>query len=86
MRRAGGLVRSAAREAAAARLAAGVGVRAERLRSRVSELSGGNQQKVAVGRSIIDGRIKALLMNEPTRGVDVGARAEIYKLMRELCD
>jgi ABC-type sugar transport system ATPase subunit len=57
-----------------------------RLPSLAGELSGGNQQKVAVAKSL--GRVEpgVLLMNEPTRGVDVGARAEIYALMRRLCD
>lgn len=67
-------------------LAAAVKVDETRLRSRADELSGGNQQKLAFGRSIQRARPGVLLMNEPTRGVDVGARAEIYRLMREFCD
>ena len=50
------------------------------------ELSGGNQQKLAFGRSIGGDEPGVLLMNEPTRGVDVGARAEIYRLIRQFCD
>ena len=50
--------------------------------SRAEELSGGNQQKIAFGRSIERQAGGVLLMNEPTRGIDVGARAEIYRLMR----
>ncbi len=63
-----------------------VGVDLTRLRSRANELSGGNQQKLAFGRSMRAGKVTALLMNEPTRGVDVGARAEIYRLIRMFCD
>jgi ribose transport system ATP-binding protein/rhamnose transport system ATP-binding protein len=71
---------------AAARLAAAVGVDPARLRSPADELSGGNQQKLAFGRWIGSERPGVLLMNEPTRGVDVGARAEIYRLIRQFCD
>ncbi len=72
--------------ATARTLAAAVGVDPKRLRSRAEELSGGNQQKLAFGRSIRSGGAEVLLMNEPTRGVDVGARAEIYRLIRTFCD
>ena len=49
----------------------------------VSHLSGGNQQKVMIGRWLAtDPHI--LILDEPTRGVDVGAKAEIYEIMNEL--
>ena len=51
-----------------------------------STLSGGNQQKLLFGRALASAEAGVLLMNEPTRGIDVGARAEIYRIMRELCD
>lgn len=72
--------------AIAARTADSVGVDVRRLPSRASDLSGGNQQKIAIGRASIAADRAILLMNEPTRGVDVGARAEIYRQMRRLCD
>ena len=56
-----------------------------RLRAEAGLLSGGNQQKVALGKWMAI-EPKVILVNEPTRGVDVGARAEIYAKLRELAD
>ena len=67
-------------------LAERVGVDLQRLRSQAITLSGGNQQKLLFGRALASAKAGVLLMNEPTRGIDVGARAEIYRIMRELCD
>ncbi len=49
----------------------------------VSSLSGGNQQKVALAKWLLSGA-RVLVLDEPTRGVDVGARQEIYRIIREL--
>jgi ABC-type sugar transport system ATPase subunit len=70
----------------AASLADRVGLDRTRLRSLAAQLSGGNQQKVLFGRALHGGGPGVLLLNEPTRGIDVGARADIYRLMRALCE
>ena len=51
----------------------------------VTNLSGGNQQKVVLGRWLAKGS-RVLILDEPTRGVDIGAKAEIYKTIRQLAE
>jgi ribose transport system ATP-binding protein len=51
----------------------------------VSTLSGGNQQKVVIAKWLMTGP-KIILLNDPTRGIDVGTKQELYRLMRELAD
>ena len=58
-------------------------IRAREPSQRVLELSGGNQQKVALGR-LLHHDAKVLLLDEPTRGIDVGSKAQIYQLMGQL--
>lgn len=55
------------------------------LNTEVNFLSGGNQQKVALAKWI-ESSSEILFFNEPTRGVDVGAKVEIYKIMEDLCE
>lgn len=71
-----------ARLRSAAALASLVGIPADRLRSPVRTLSGGNQQKVLLGRCLQNDSVSLLLLDDPTRGVDVGGRAEIHRLIR----
>src|SRR5436190_54220 len=58
-------------------------VRAQSPAQAVTELSGGNQQKVAVGR-LLHHDAKIFLLDEPTRGIDVGSKVQIYKLLGDL--
>ena len=62
---------------------ASLGVRAPSIETPAMNLSGGNQQKVVLAKWLAL-RPKVLIFDEPTRGIDVGAKAEIYKLMRDL--
>jgi len=78
------LDRSAMR-AAARRQIDGMRIRADGPRTIVGRLSGGNQQKVVVGKWL-EVSPTVFLLDDPTRGVDVGAKREIYRLIRELAD
>lgn len=60
-------------------------VKAPSIATKVGKLSGGNQQKVVIGKWL-GSDTKVLLLDEPTAGVDVGARAEIYKIINALAD
>jgi ribose transport system ATP-binding protein len=51
----------------------------------VGTLSGGNQQKIVIAKWLMT-RPKVILLNDPTRGIDVGTKAEIYQLLRKLAD
>ena len=50
----------------------------------IRNLSGGNQQKVILARWLSEGRVNAMLLDEPTRGIDVGAKSEIYSIIYDL--
>lgn len=60
-------------------------IRAINADAKVAELSGGNQQKVVIARSLVQ-KPKLIIFDEPTRGVDVGAIAEIHQLINRLAD
>jgi ribose transport system ATP-binding protein len=78
-----GVVGRSERSSAARRLIERLGVRCRDPEQPVGELSGGNQQKVALAR-LLHHDVEVLLLDEPTRGIDVRSKAEIYGLMGEL--
>lgn len=70
-------------KARATELGATVRLKAKSVAQRVRELSGGNQQKVVFAKAL-DGTPQLLLLDEPTRGVDIGAKFDIYQVIREM--
>ena len=60
-----------------------IGIKCKDAGQRVDALSGGNQQKVAIAR-LLHADVDLLLLDEPTRGIDVGAKAQIYQLINDL--
>jgi ribose transport system ATP-binding protein len=62
-----------------------LGIKTPSVHTRVSSLSGGNQQKVVMARSLL-AEPQILLAEEPTQGVDAGARVDIYRILREAAD
>ncbi|WP_338020404.1 sugar ABC transporter ATP-binding protein [Marinovum sp. PR37] len=62
-----------------------LGVRTASVTQSISALSGGNQQKVVVGKWLLS-QTRVLLLDEPTRGVDVGAKKEIYQIIHDLAE
>ena len=80
-----GLIDAAAEGAAVAEALAEVEVPPRALWTRVGAFSGGNQQKIAVAKWLLAGS-RVLLMFDPTRGVDVGTKHQLYRLMRRFAD
>jgi len=60
-------------------------IKAPSLKTEIINLSGGNQQKVVLAKSLLTD-MKILFLDEPTAGIDVGAKAEIYKIIKELAE
>ena len=78
-----GLTNEKAERQKAKELAELVGTKAVTIFDKVSSLSGGNQQKIVVAK-ILASQLKVIILDEPTKGVDVGAKTEIYEIMGEL--
>jgi ribose transport system ATP-binding protein len=79
----GGLIRRDRENRVSEQQVSSLGVKTPGIESLVRNLSGGNQQKVVLGKWLAMGP-QVMILDEPTRGIDVGAKAEIYKLMRAL--
>ena len=79
----GGFVAEAQVSEACADMSRKLRIKTPSLQERVENLSGGNQQKVLIGRWLLTNP-RILILDEPTRGIDVGAKAEIHRLVTEL--
>jgi ABC-type sugar transport system ATPase subunit len=79
-----GWIRSGREHAMARQAADELGVKMPDLAAALTSLSGGNQQKAIVARWLLT-QPKVLLLDDPTRGVDVGAKADLYRIMDRLC-
>ena len=81
----GGFIDASAERAAVRRIVQLLAIRAEGVDVPAGSLSVGNQQKLVIGKwLIVNPRI--LLLNDPTRGIDVGTKQEMYELLRQLAD
>jgi rhamnose transport system ATP-binding protein len=78
-----GLIQTSAEDAAAERYRERLRIRAPSVRVPVATLSGGNQQKVVLSKWL-DTRPRVLILDEPTRGIDVGSKAEVHQMIDEL--
>ncbi len=82
--RSGGFIRGRREEDLASESIQRLQIKTEGSGARMTSLSGGNQQKTVIGRWLLT-EPRVLLLDDPTRGVDVGAKAELYRLMDSLC-
>jgi ribose transport system ATP-binding protein len=83
--RAGGFRDFAAAERRAAKAVSELSIRTSSVQANAGSLSGGNQQKVLLAR-LLETEPKVVILDEPTRGVDVGAKSEIYRLIDNLAN
>jgi ribose transport system ATP-binding protein len=80
----GGLLSRRREDERARRIVSDLNVKTAGIDAPITSLSGGNQQKAIIGRWLLTAP-RVLLLDDPTRGVDVGAKAELYRLMDRLC-
>jgi ribose transport system ATP-binding protein len=80
-----GVIDRGAEETAMAEIIDVLKIRSDGIDGPVAELSGGNQQKVVIGKWLMT-RPRIVLLNDPTRGIDVGTKQELYQLLRRLAE
>jgi ribose transport system ATP-binding protein len=80
-----GVIDRAAQERGIREMVELLSIRADAIDGPVAALSGGNQQKVVIGKWLLT-RPRIILLNDPTRGIDVGTKQELYRLLRTLAD
>lgn len=80
-----GLISRRLEQAAAERMTKNYGVKLSNVEQELVSLSGGNQQKVILARWLSE-KPRICILDEPTKGIDVGAKAEVHRLVRELAD
>jgi len=81
-----GLLRPDRERSAAEQMRRDLDIRVSSVEQIVRELSGGNQQKVVLAKWLLRQDARVIILDEPTRGIDVGAKAEIYALLNRLAD
>ncbi len=81
----GGIVSPARERATTLQIVADYNVRTASTETRIRNLSGGNQQKILIGRGLMAGP-RIMFLDEPTRGIDVGAKADVYALIRRIAE
>ena len=79
----GGVIDKSSEQVEAQKYKDSLSIKANSIRANLMTLSGGNQQKVVLGKWLMSNP-KVLFLDEPTRGIDVGAKFEIYKLIENL--
>jgi len=80
-----GILNKAKEKSMAERQVQSLGVKTPSIQTKIESLSGGNQQKVVIG-GWLETEPRILILDEPTRGIDVGAKYEIYLLMKEIAE
>jgi ribose transport system ATP-binding protein len=78
-----GLIDFAAENRVAVEMSSKLRVKTPSVSAKVSQLSGGNQQKVVLAKWLLQ-KLKLIIFDEPTRGIDIGAKSEIYELINQL--